>query len=267
MNNVNKNKVAKHFGGKALSYESVTPVQKKMADELAKVALDFFANRGNPKRILEIGCGTGRLTSYLLEQFPDAEISALDIAPQMVEATQQRCPLVKVIQTDAEAFLKSCSNEYDLIISNATFQWFDDVPTAISDAKSLLSEGGLLAIASFGLETFRELKQAFNEAYKELTKEPQTHVLEMIDTHAIWRYFPEARLEDDIIQLEFDNVRQFLHSLQQAGVVNAGKSIRPLQRDVLLRMLANYKHYFSNDKGDSIVATYHTFQLQIGSGI
>jgi tRNA (cmo5U34)-methyltransferase len=43
-----------------------------------------------PQRILDLGCGTGNLTALILAKFPDAEIYALDISPEILKKCQER---------------------------------------------------------------------------------------------------------------------------------------------------------------------------------
>lgn len=43
-----------------------------------------------PRRILEVGCGTGFLTQMLHEAWPEAELIATDIAPKMLERARNR---------------------------------------------------------------------------------------------------------------------------------------------------------------------------------
>jgi len=40
--------------------------------------------------ILDVGCGTGYLTKLLLDRWPDARITAIDIAPGMIEYARDR---------------------------------------------------------------------------------------------------------------------------------------------------------------------------------
>ena len=51
-------------------------------DELQDRAVE--AIEGTPKRVLELGIGTGETTRRLLERFPDAEVTGLDASPEMV---------------------------------------------------------------------------------------------------------------------------------------------------------------------------------------
>src|SRR5262249_27055366 len=54
-------------------------------DELQDQAVEAVGAIGAaPRRVLELGIGTGETTRRLLERFPDAEVSGLDSSPEMV---------------------------------------------------------------------------------------------------------------------------------------------------------------------------------------
>src|SRR3546814_12624952 len=76
-------RIRQAFGTAALGYEDSAGVQRIAAETLAKLA----AQRRLPlvPRILEIGCGTGLLTRHIRTQWPEAELTVTDLAPEMVE--------------------------------------------------------------------------------------------------------------------------------------------------------------------------------------
>ena len=55
-----------------------------MSDILIEFMLENNKDSIKIKNILEIGCGTGYLTRALIELFPSAHITAVDIAPGMI---------------------------------------------------------------------------------------------------------------------------------------------------------------------------------------
>ena len=48
-------------------------------------------DKANPK-ILEIGCGPGNITKYLLSKRPDFDVFGIDIAPNMIELAKMNNP-------------------------------------------------------------------------------------------------------------------------------------------------------------------------------
>lgn len=98
-----------------------------------------------PIHILEIGCGTGYLTKKLSQQFPEATITAIDFAPGMIEIAKQRINDERVHFLCGDIEEMGLKERYDLIISNATFQWLNDMEnTLIRLSHSLKNNGRIL---------------------------------------------------------------------------------------------------------------------------
>ncbi|MCC5797757.1 MAG: methyltransferase domain-containing protein [Methylophaga sp.] len=262
---IDKSKVAKHFSASALRYQQVTPVQEMMANALLEKAYAHFTEKDSPKKILEIGCGTGRLTWPLSQIYPRAEITALDIAPAMVEITAAKCPRANVVLCDAETFLQSNTEYYDLVISNATIQWFARPVSALMNARSCLSQSGFLVVASFGGETFKELRKAFEHAYFSSDMQATEHVVEMIDVSVLQDLFPEANVDEQHVKSFHASPQEFLKSLRDAGVVNANTKINPLKKQIYKKMCEYYQKQFYLPEREAVFATYHTFTLAMSS--
>ncbi len=81
-----------------------------------------------PKRIIDLGCGTGNLTQQILNHFPDAEINALDLSEEILEESRKRFSGVKNI-----SFIKADIREmdlepgsYDLVMSSIAIHHITD---------------------------------------------------------------------------------------------------------------------------------------------
>ena len=69
----------------ASSYDAIsTPQQTWGASVLERLEL-----RGD-ERVLDAGCGTGRVTEMLLDRLPDGHVVAVDGSPSMVAAARRR---------------------------------------------------------------------------------------------------------------------------------------------------------------------------------
>ena len=96
----------------------------------------------NPRRILDLGCGSGLSTIELNRAFPHAEIVGVDLSPDMLKAAAKRLPRVTFREGDAGSF---DSRGFDLVFSNALFQWLPDHLGVISRLAAALPQGGALA--------------------------------------------------------------------------------------------------------------------------
>jgi len=125
--------------------------------------LEPAPKRGPAIRILEPGCGTGLYTQLLLDAFPGASIEGVDLSPAMVRIARDRIrdPRARFAVADAEEI---AAGRYDLIASNATFQWFRSFDRTLARMASFLSGGGRLAFSFFGPGTYAELDDALRSA-------------------------------------------------------------------------------------------------------
>jgi tRNA (cmo5U34)-methyltransferase len=64
-------------------------------------------HRSVPVRVIDLGCGTGTVAARVLDTFPNAKVTCLDLAENMVALAQEklaRYPLVRYVVGDFNAF-------------------------------------------------------------------------------------------------------------------------------------------------------------------
>ena len=166
MSKEGKEAICHRFSKAALTYDEYALVQKKSAKQLIdSLAADFVANE-----ILEIGCGTGNYTRLLANRFKGGRITSLDFAKGMVDMARQKClpgPDITFLHEDGETFLVNSRQRFDLITSNATMQWFDDLPVAFGHISRILTSGGVFHASFFGPKTMEELGQGLATLFEE----------------------------------------------------------------------------------------------------
>jgi trans-aconitate 2-methyltransferase len=122
----------------AASYERVSAPLEAMGREL----LDRLGLRGD-ERVLDAGCGTGRVTAALLERLPRGEVVAVDGSPAMVQQARERLgPRVDVRVADLTEL--ELSPPVDAILSTATFHWIADHDRLFERLHAVLRAGGRL---------------------------------------------------------------------------------------------------------------------------
>lgn len=266
------------------SYDTHAHVQRDMARRLAASLKQWMSSKDvNKINILEIGCGTGTLTEMLVNQWSCASITAIDLAPAMIQAAEDRIRLstlnmfddikgrsshVRFLLADVEKWvLNAPSESFDLIISNACFQWLSEPKKTLEQIGRLLRKDGLLAFATFGPDTFRELHASFFEAYRTTEMEPQRHGLSFQSADQ-WREllkdtgFSEIRDKQYCCTEEYASVRDFLLSVkaQGASTSEAVRSRSHVPRRLFANMFKEYDNRFSTSGG--IAATYDLLFIQ-----
>lgn len=159
MKKYGKEIISRRFSRAASTYDDHALVQGESAVALLGLLPENFV----PDRILEIGCGTGSYTALLADRFPNARITAIDFAPGMIgKATAKLTgrPNVACLCREGETFLGANRDKYDLITSNATMQWFDDLGVAGANCGRALSGNGIFLASLFGPASLRELAAA-----------------------------------------------------------------------------------------------------------
>ncbi|HSH12393.1 MAG TPA: methyltransferase domain-containing protein, partial [Desulfurivibrionaceae bacterium] len=146
--------IRRKFSRAATTYDDYATAQKEAAEQLA-ARLPETAQES----ILELGCGTGNFTRLLVERYPTSRLTALDFSAAMlaVARAKARGKLVNFHCQDAEAFLREQGESYDLITSNATMQWFDDLESTAGLISERLSPSGTFLATIFGPQGLQEL--------------------------------------------------------------------------------------------------------------
>jgi trans-aconitate 2-methyltransferase len=120
----------------AESYQRVSAPLEAMGREV----LDRLELRGD-ERVLDAGCGTGRVTAALVERLPRGEVVAVDGSPAMVaEARERLGPGVEVLVADLLEL--ELQEPVDAILSTATFHWIGDHERLFARLFAALRPGG-----------------------------------------------------------------------------------------------------------------------------
>ncbi len=214
MERIDKNLVRRRFGKSAASYRDAAEVQRATACEL----LDRFTPATDERefeRILEIGAGAGLLTDLIEQRFDYRELVLLDLAPEW-EAFHRKRPRTRFFAGDAETV--ELPGPFDLVLSNAVFQWVDDLENLFSRVAAALKPGGWLGFSTFGPENLREIAELTGRGLR------YPDAAELAEKLAVC-FEPVARHEE-LRQLEFPTPLDALRHLKATGVTGTGGAAR-----------------------------------------
>jgi trans-aconitate 2-methyltransferase len=128
-------------GWDAATYDRIADPQTRWGSAV----LDRLPLRGD-ERVLDAGCGSGRVTAQLLERLPAGQVVALDGSPTMVEEARGRLG-----DDDRVTFVLADLLEplpvdpvVDAILSTATFHWVTDHDRLFRNLAAVLRPGGRL---------------------------------------------------------------------------------------------------------------------------
>lgn len=253
-----KENVARRFGRRAATYDSVTPVQQQMGMDLLAL-VDAYPQSPTIRRVLELGCGRGSLTRTLRQRYPEATITAVDLSADMIAHARRSGVHADWVCADAESFGQQGHQAYDLIISNSAVQWFSAPTDTLAACRARLTAQGILAWSTFTDGTFAELKTAFRVAYEELELAPQTHWLPLRAVGDWKQLVARGEPMQRCYTLAYDGVSDFLQAVKAAGASFTGRSPSVLRPDVYRRMQAIYREQFPAASGQGIRVTYEGF--------
>jgi trans-aconitate 2-methyltransferase len=122
----------------AATYDRVAAPQETWGRDV----LERLDLRGD-ERVLDAGCGTGRVTALLLERLPQGHVVAVDGSQAMVDQTKAR------FGDRVEAFAVDLLDlqldpPVDAILSTATFHWIADHERLFARLHAALGPGGQL---------------------------------------------------------------------------------------------------------------------------
>ncbi|MCI5889109.1 MAG: malonyl-ACP O-methyltransferase BioC [Brachyspira sp.] len=108
-------------------------------------------------KILEIGCGTGILTKQIEQNLVFQKYFANDIVEKSKNYIDGIISENTFVCGNAQKI--KLPQKVDLIISNAVFQWFENLDKVLEYYSSLLKIDGIIAFSTFSPENFLEIRE------------------------------------------------------------------------------------------------------------
>jgi SAM-dependent methyltransferase len=130
-------------------------VEGQNAEQLAFEALAEI----EPRRVLEVGCGTGAFAERMLRELA-ADVLALDLSPRMVELARGRG--VEALVGTAEV-LPFRGEEFDCVVANWVLHHVPDLDGGLAEIARVLRPGWRFLAATFGEEDALELWELLGE--------------------------------------------------------------------------------------------------------
>ncbi|MBT3690158.1 class I SAM-dependent methyltransferase [bacterium] len=158
-------------------------IVKQVKDGYNKIADHFSSTRYAPwtefnlfseyirdnQKILDLGCGNGRLYKYLKEQDLNIEYYGIDISNELLKIVEERYPEVKSNLTEGSITkLPYEDNTFDLVVCIAVFLHLPSKAMrlqALSEVQRVLKPGGHLLMKNWHMWHKPYLKHYFNKVW------------------------------------------------------------------------------------------------------
>jgi malonyl-CoA O-methyltransferase len=247
---VDKLIIKNNFSKSAGTYDKYAVIQKSCAEKLASLC-----PLKTPRRILEIGCGTGVYTALLRKKYPGAALTAVDISGEMIDEARRNVPgQVEFMEADAER--AEFDGRFGLVTSNASFHWFNEPGLAFKRFAGMLSEDGELHFSIYGPRTFTELDEILSER---LEKRKWLYASGFMDAWTLATSlsgsFAEVDIKEEFYPQECGSLLGLMKGIKLTGTKAQGIEPKLFMGKGLVKELeaAYLKKY------GSIIVTHHVF--------
>lgn len=246
-----KKQITDNFSKASNKYNDWAVAQEETASDLISLIDEKeFTN------VLDVGCGTGFCIEKLEKKISFSALTGLDIAQDMIDYCSRKWSDYTFISQDAEHF--NASDKYDLIVSNFTAQWFEDVCVFIKKyVDRYLSRNGvfLLSIPVYG--SLQEIKD-----YCLSVNNKDIHLLDFVEADDI------VNLVDDLenITLEYkvqDYKQNYTNPLES---IKAMKRIGACYQNESGLSVPEMRRLKSTYKKSDFSVTYKVLLLKIKKG-
>ncbi len=252
---LDKAKIKQSFAAASVTYDNVAALQRTVGKALLGTIDAESLTTGT---LLDLGCGTGFLTSELLAH--TQPIIALDIALPMLQVTRRKLvdtPNVSYLCADAEQ-LPLAGQIVDGVFSNLALQWCVNLQAVFTDIKRVLKSDGRLVFSTFGPQTLQELKAAWADV------DGYSHVNDFYSEQQLTRFlqlagYTEIKVETRVYISSYGSVLALMKELKHIGAHNviAGRNKNITTKTTLQRMIAAYEE----QSCDLIPATFEVIMV------
>ncbi len=201
--------IGEGFGKAVATYNENAIIQTDVCERIGKKLKDISCGvKGKVNSVLEIGVGNGLLTDIWRQIFTVERVDFVDLIEMKRFGIAD---YERYIIADAEQWLESSSDKYDLILSSSAIQWFADPVNFIKTVRSHLNPGGTAIISTFVKGNLRELDEVR---------------LSPIIYRSVEEYneIPDVEIEEWERTLFFPTMREMLMHLRLTGVSPRRKS-------------------------------------------
>ena len=211
--------VQEEFSKHAKEYNSHNIIQQIISKALVR-ELTF-----QPKRILELGCGSGQVFKNI--DFDFEYYKAIDFSPTMCEIHPKHPNLqIECLDFDTEEFHENIQDEkYDLVFSSSALQWSSNLTKII---KTVAKTSPNIQMVLFTSNTFKTIFKLTD------TKSP---ILDLKQIKKSFDKFYKCQYEVLNYKIEFKTKKELFNYIKNSGVSGDQK---PLSFEKAKQLYKNY---------------------------
>ncbi len=254
--------VASHFSRAAESYERGAGLHRHVAARLVEMLPDPVAI--GTGRILEMGSGTGVLTTLLRHRYPDASLCVVDIAEGMVRRLRETHAVddsLCCVVGDARTF--ATLRPFDLVVSSSALHWAVPIEAVTANVWRALKPGGRFVAALMVEGTLRELHALRRTiAPGKIPEGRLVRTGEVLDALEGAGLALESRIEETV-RARYGSADDFLRTIHAQGLTggDVSRAAHPLSRTELSNLVKAYDLAYPELMG-GVYASFEVLYLE-----
>ena len=230
----------------------------RLVDRLGDVTRTF-------NTALDLGCHGGEIAAALEETGGPEMLVQCDLSPKLAQlARTARSPLALSADEEAQPFGEQV---FDLVLSNLSLHWVNDLPGALAQARRSLKPDGLFLGALLGGSTLNELHHALKTAEIEIEGGLSPRLSPFADVRDVGNLLTRAGFslpvaDREIITVSYPDAFKLMSDLRGMGETNANVLRRTglSRRATLMRAAEIYHQEFADENG-RVPATFEVVFL------
>lgn len=254
--------VARRFSRAAGRYDDASDIQA----EVARRVLELVPPGVTPRRVLDVGCGTGRLLQWARQRWPSAQLVGLDISKGMIEQARMTLgddPNATFVLGDASNY--DADAPFDLVLSSSSLHWLRPWADGLLRVAAIVRPGGFLVAGLMTAPTLSELRTA------RIAVAPHKPPPGQLPTTEEVRQVLSSResirlhhLDEIMLSLRHPSATALLQALHTMGVTGGDLSHGdvPLQRREIAELIRYYEAHFPAP-GGGVTATFSVGYLVV----
>ena len=257
--------VARRFSRAAQTYGRGAGLHRHVAARLLEMMPE--ADLIGTGSVLEVGCGTGVLTSLVRQRYPGASLCVMDVAEGMVDSVRERWgdgPGMRYVVSDVRGF--KADRPFNLIVSSSALHWATPLEATMADLRGLLAPGGVVSAALMTEGTLKELHALRRQIAPDKTPSgrlaPGYEVLSALRGAG----FEVVAHDEETIQTRYHSADDFLRTLHAQGLTAGAVSqaALPLGRTELNQLRKDYDEACRDAEG-GVHATFEVLYFSARS--
>lgn len=237
---------------------------RRLLDRLEDVTRRF-------PRALDLGCRGGTLAHAPKGRGGIESVVHVDLSWEMVRRISRPSPsdgaLAESRAVADEERLPFAPGSFDIVLSNLSLHWTNDLPGTLVQLNRALKPDGLFLATMFGGDTLWELREALLRAEAEAEGGAGPRVSPFVDVRDAGDLLNRARFalpvaDVDTVTVTYPDVFRLMADLRGMGETNAAKARRRTftRRDTLMRAGAIYRELHGDEEG-RLPATFQIVSL------